>query len=118
VKLALGLGALLSIAACSGPNPRLTAIVGASLRDEQGLERFTHSMVIVEGKQFGAVGPQSEVVFPKQALTVDARGKILMPVDEHKIEEGQPADLYLVSTLPDGAPGKIERKMIDGQWVQ
>jgi hypothetical protein len=91
---------------------RVTVIVGATL--VAGTTEVPDSVVVVDGKRIRAVGPRPTTPIPQDSERIDGTGRIVKadgPVTE--IAAGQAADLVLV-----GSSGKVERRMVDGRWVQ
>lgn len=63
----------------SGSRSPVLAVVGATLIDGTGRAPFPDSAVIIEKGRIVQVGPRSQVVIPKDANVIDARGKTILP---------------------------------------
>jgi hypothetical protein len=90
---------------------RVTVIVGAKL--VTGSAEVPDSVVVVDGKRIRAVGARPMTPIPQDSDRIDGTGRIVKadgPVAE--LAAGQAADLVLTDTR-----GKVERRMIDGKWV-
>ena len=63
----------------------ITAIVGARLIDGTGAAPIDGSVVIVDGDRIRSAGPRGRVEVPREAMTIDAAGKTIIPglVDVH-----------------------------------
>ncbi|PYV12878.1 MAG: amidohydrolase [Acidobacteria bacterium] len=62
-----------------GQAPPVIAIVGARIWDGTGRAAVADGVVVVRGGRIEAIGPRAAVAFPKGAVTIDARGKTLIP---------------------------------------
>ena len=90
---------------------RVTVIVGAKLIT--GSAEVPDSVVVVDGKRIRAVGPRPLTPIPQDSERIDGTGRIVKadgPVTE--IAAGQAADLVITDN-----GGKVERRMLDGKWV-
>ena len=63
----------------AGPAPTSVAIVGATVIDMTGASRRAGHTVVVRDGRIVAVGPDSGVEVPQDAVTLDARGKYVIP---------------------------------------
>jgi hypothetical protein len=91
---------------------RVTVIVGATL--VTGTAEVPDAVVVIDGKRIRAVGPRPMTPIPQDSDRIDGSGlsvKADSPVTE--IAAGQLADLVLV-----GRDGRVERRMVEGKWVQ
>ena len=82
------------------PKPaKLSALVGATVWDGTGKAAIGDAVVLIAGDRIQAVGPRSQVTVPADALTIDVKGKWIVPglIDSH-IHLFQSAGLY---TRPD-----------------
>ncbi len=82
------------------PKPaKLTALVGATVWDGTGSAAIRDGVVLLAGERVQAVGPRGQVKVPADALTLDVKGKWIVPglIDAH-IHFFQSAGLY---TRPD-----------------
>ena len=61
------------------------ALTGAKVVTMKGDEVIDNAVILVEGNRITAVGPADEVTVPKAALTVDVKGKTIIPglIDAH-----------------------------------
>ena len=102
--------AALSLAACTSPSESgIKVIVGAKLANP-GRDPIDYSVVVIEGGNITAAGPQSAVPVPKGSAITRGIGMTLEPEPGgDPIEPGRPANLIL--------KGPTERKMHAGQWV-
>ena len=109
-------GVLLGLALLSGCSnsgtDRVKVIIGATLLT--GTVELPDSIVVIDGSRIRAVGPRPMTPIPQDSERVDGSGRYVMadaPVTE--IAAGQPADLVLLSK-----DRKVERRMVEGKWVQ
>jgi uncharacterized protein (TIGR02246 family) len=82
------------------PKPaKLSALVGATVWDGSGKPAIADAVVLMAGDRIQAVGPRSQVEVPAEAVTIDVKGKWIVPglIDSH-IHFFQSAGLY---TRPD-----------------
>jgi len=82
------------------PKPaKVTALVGATVWDGTGSAALADGVVLLAGDRIEAVGPRGQVKVPAGAVTLDAKGKWIVPglIDAH-IHFFQSAGLY---TRPD-----------------
>jgi imidazolonepropionase-like amidohydrolase len=103
--------ALLTGCANSGAD-RVTVIVGAAL--VAGTAEVPDAVVVIDGKRIRAVGPRPMTPIPQDSQRIDGTGRYVKadgPVTE--IAAGQLADLVLLDK-----DRKIERRMVEGKWVQ
>jgi len=63
----------------------VTAIVGGTVFDGTGAEPLADAVVLLKKDRVEAVGPRSSVKIPEGALTIDAKGKWVVPglIDTH-----------------------------------
>ncbi len=86
-------------------------IVGARLEAGPARPPVEHSVVVVSGGKFQAVGPQASTPVPIGAKMTSGLGMTIEPVPGGEpIEPGRPANLVL--------KGEHERFMRGGAWVQ
>lgn len=103
--------ALLTGCANSGAD-RVTVIVGATLL--AGTAEVPDAVVVIDGKRIRTVGPRPMTPIPQDSQRIDGTGRYVKadgPVTE--IAAGQLADLVLLDK-----DRKIERRMVEGKWVQ
>jgi len=113
MRLATALAACALLCGCSNTGTeRVTVIVGATL--VTGAVEIRDSVVVIDGKRIRSLGPRPTTPIPQDSERIDGTGRYLKaeaPVVE--LAAGQPADLVLLDK-----DQKIERRMIDGKWVQ
>jgi hypothetical protein len=91
-------------------------IVGARLEAGPARPPVEHSVVVVSGGKFQAVGPQASTPVPIGAKMTSGLGMTIEPVPGGEpIEPGRPADLVLKG---DTASKVNPRLMRGGAWVQ
>ncbi|HXD29787.1 MAG TPA: amidohydrolase family protein [Pyrinomonadaceae bacterium] len=62
------------------PDPKTAIVIsGATLIDGNGGPPIPDSVVVIEGDRIIAAGPRDNVVVPKRAKVIEARGKFLLP---------------------------------------
>ena len=108
--LAMGF-ALLTGCSNSGGG-RVTVIVGATLLT--GTAEVPDAVVVIDGKRIRAVGPRPMTPIPQDSERIEGAGRYVRadaPVTE--IATGQLADLVLLDK-----DRKVERRMVEGKWVQ
>ena len=91
---------------------RVTVIVGATLLTET--TQVPDAVVVVDGKRIREVGPRPMTPIPQDSDRIDGAGRYVKadgPVSE--IATGQLADLVILDK-----DRKIERRMVEGKWVQ
>jgi hypothetical protein len=91
---------------------RVTVIVGATLLTET--TEVPDAVVVVDGKRIREVGPRPMTPIPQDSDRIDGAGRYVKadgPVSE--IATGQLADLVILDK-----DRKIERRMVEGKWVQ
>lgn len=97
-------------------------IVGAGLVDAQNRVAVPYSVVVVKDGKIEAAGPQASVPVPRDSAKVNGLGKFVVSGAPGKaIQPGEPANLLLVTANPEQDSNfreKIERRMVDGRWVQ
>ena|SRR5260370_27502731 len=101
---------ILLLAGCgSREHPKITAIVGATLLnpDTTPVER---SVVIIQGAQIRAAGPQALIPIPNDAEIIDGTDGQVKPFAMELIAPGRRADLTF-------AKGVDIRIMTNGEWV-
>jgi len=112
MRLALPLICLTLLAGCSNTGTgRITVIVGATLLTPNA--EVHDAVVVIDGKRIRSVGPRPMTPIPQDSDRIDGTGRIVKadgPVAE--LAAGQAADLVLTDT-----GGRVERRMVDGKWV-
>ena len=100
-KISFGLFALLLASFVLAQQPATSAIViqGATLLNGTGGPAIRNSAIVIVGGRILDVGPRNEVRVPKNAQTIDAKGKWIIPglIDAH-VHFSQSGGLY---TRPD-----------------
>ena len=103
----------------------IVVIKGATLIDVRTGNQVANSLIVVEGNRIRQVGRESEIVVPREAQVVDARGKWIIPglMDMHAhitVAKNLPLELYLangVTTIHDPGgyltPLRLARQEID-----
>ena len=110
VTAAIGL-ALLTGCSNTGTD-RVTVIVGATLLTDTA--QVPDAVVVIDGKRIREVGPRPMTPIPQDSERIDGSGRYVKadgPVSE--IATGQLADLVLLN-----GDRKVERRMVEGRWVQ
>jgi N-acetylglucosamine-6-phosphate deacetylase len=104
--------ALMLLAGCSNSGAdRIKVIVGATLLTET--TQVPDAVVVIDGKRIREVGPRPMTPIPQDSQRTDGTGRYVKadgPVSE--IATGQLADLVLLDK-----DRKVERRMVEGQWV-
>jgi hypothetical protein len=104
--------ALLCAGCANDGKDRVTVIVGATLI--AGTTEVPDSVIVIDGKKIRAVGPRPTTPIPQDSDRIDGTGRTVKADGAVKeIAAGQAADLVLIA-----AGGKIERRMVDGKWIQ
>ena len=91
---------------------RMTVIVGATLLTDT--TQVPDAVVVIDGKRIREVGPRPMTPIPQDSERIDGNGRYVKadgPVTE--IATGQLADLVLLDK-----DRKVERRMVEGKWVQ
>jgi hypothetical protein len=116
MKMRLLLALTVLLAGCVTPDDSgVIVVVGAKLEPAAGRPEIEHSVVVVEGGKFRAVGTQAAIPVPKGAHITQGLGKILeVAPGGPPIQEGQPATFV----LRDAASLSIEMQMRDGAWIK
>jgi len=111
------LAGLILPASCVRPEDSgVQVIVGAKLEPGPGRAPLEHSVVVISGGKFQAVGPQASTPVPIGAKMTQGLGMTIQPVDHGEpIEPGLPANLVLKGE-PSSRVGT--RVMRDGVWVE
>jgi len=110
------LAGLIFPAGCVHPEDSgVQVIVGAKLEPGAGRAPLEHSVVVIAGRKFQAVGPQASTPVPIGAKMTQGLGMILEPLPGGEpIEPGRAANLVLKSA--DASTG--QRIMRAGVWVE
>ena len=102
--------AVLFLVSCA-PDSGVKVIVGAKLDPGGGHEALDHSVVVIAGGKFQAVGPQASTPVPIGAEMIRGNGMTIEPLPGGgPIEAGRRADLVM--------KGAGERVMRGGQWLR
>lgn len=85
IPLVCGLLASCSSKPKPAPSGQVKAIVGATLIDGRGGEPVPDAVIVVDGNKIKAAGARSAVKIPDDALTLEAKGKFVIPglIDLH-----------------------------------
>jgi len=73
------LAATMALAGCGPSNPTVKAITGGTLLDGNGGAPVVNSVVVVNGNDIQAVGPNGDVPVPADAVKVNVAGKFIVP---------------------------------------
>jgi hypothetical protein len=112
---ALSVSLIFSMSCVRPEDSGVQVIVGARLEAGPASPSVEHSVVVVSGGKFQAVGPQSSTPVPIGAKMTSGLGLTIQPIPGgDPIEPGRPANLV----LKGGAAAAGERIMRDGAWVQ
>ncbi|HUK40445.1 MAG TPA: hypothetical protein VLX11_05365 [Candidatus Acidoferrales bacterium] len=81
-------------------------IVGGTLIDATGKPPLEDAVVVIEGERIQSVGKRGDVAIPKNARTIDVKGKTILPglIDGHCHLLDFMGELYLhlgITTCPD-----------------
>lgn len=80
------------------PPPMLLAIIHVTVIDVSGGEAATDQTVIIKGERISHLGKTGEVAIPRDARTVDAGGKFVIPglwdMHVHTLQDGRPQLLF------------------------
>jgi hypothetical protein len=91
-------------------------IVGARLDPGAGRAPLEHSVVVIAGGKFQAVGPQSSTPVPVGAKMTQGLGMTIDPLPGGEpIESGRAADLILKGDAASRAGARVMR---GGVWVE
>lgn len=85
---------------------------------QAGTNPVQDSVIVISGATIRAAGVRQDVPIPQDSERTDLTGKWVVPVAGGRIAPGQPADLFILDSGPNGSPvvGGIKRRMIHGQW--
>ena len=112
-RLLLGAIGLALLTGCSNTGAdRVKVIVGATLLT--GAVEVPDAVVVIDGKRIREAGPRPMTPIPQDSVRIDGTGDYVKadgPVAE--IATGQLADLVLLDK-----DRKVERRMVEGKWVQ
>jgi hypothetical protein len=112
---ALSASLIFSISCVRPEDSGVQVIVGARLEAGPAWPPVEHSVVVVSGGKFQAVGPQASTPVPIGAKMTSGLGMTIEPVPGGEpIEPGRPANLV----LKGGASRATDRIMRGGTWVQ
>lgn len=105
------------LSACTEPaGSDIKVIIGATLINASE-PPVSHSVIVVKDDYIVAAGPQQMVPVPPGSAKTEAYGKFLTLQGGGEVKVGSKANLILLDGHPDSNP-KVERRMIDGRWVQ
>ena len=98
----------------------LKVLIGATLLPQAGGSPVQDAVIVVDGATIRATGERKDVPIPQDSERTDLTGKWVVPVAGGRIAPGQPADLFILNTGPNGSPagGTPSRSMTHGQWNQ
>ena len=110
----------LSSLACQSGNQvsGLKVLIGATAILQAGTNPVQDTVIVISGATIRAAGIRKDVPIPQDSERTDLTGKWVVPVAGGRIAPGEPADLFILSASPSGAPvlGAPGRRMIHGQW--
>lgn len=98
----------------------LKVLIGATAILQAGGNPVQDSVIVVDGATIRAAGERKDVPIPQDSERVDVTGKWVVPAVGGRIAPGQPADLFIRNSGPNGSPaaGPPARSMTHGQWNQ
>jgi imidazolonepropionase-like amidohydrolase len=111
VTVGMATGLALFTGCANTGSDRVTVIVGATLVTDTA--EVPDAVVVIEGKRIREVGPRSMTPIPQDSTRIDGTGRYVKadaPVRD--IATGQLADLVLLDK-----DRKVERRMVEGKWV-
>jgi predicted amidohydrolase YtcJ len=96
----------------------LKVLIGATAILQPGANPVQDAVIVVDGSAIRAAGERKNVPIPQDSERTDLTGKWVVPVAGGRIAPGQPADLFILNTGPNGSPavGPPSRSMTHGQW--
>ncbi len=98
----------------------LKVLIGATAILQAGGSPVQDAVIVIDGATIRAAGERKDVPIPQDSERTDLTGKWVVPVAGGRIAPGQPADLFVLNTGPNGSPavGTPSRSMTHGQWNQ
>jgi predicted amidohydrolase YtcJ len=98
----------------------LKVLIGATAILQAGGNPVQDAVIVIDGATIRAAGERKNVPIPQDSERTDLTGKWVVPVAGGRIAPGQPADLFILNTGPNGSPavGTPARSMTHGQWNQ
>jgi imidazolonepropionase-like amidohydrolase len=98
----------------------LKVLIGETALLQAGGSPVQDAVIVVDGATIRAAGERKDVPIPQDSERTDLTGKWVVPVAGGRIAPGQPADLFILNTGPNGSPavGSPSRSMTHGQWNQ
>jgi predicted amidohydrolase YtcJ len=98
----------------------LKVLIGATAILQAGGNPVQDAVIVIDGATIRAAGERKDVPIPQDSERTDLTGKWVVPVAGGRIAPGQPADLFILNTGPNGSPaaGTPSRSMTHGQWNQ
>jgi imidazolonepropionase-like amidohydrolase len=96
----------------------LKVLIGATAIMQAGGNPVQDAVIVISGSTIRAAGVRKDVPIPQDSERTDVTGKWVVPVAGGRIAPGEPADLFILNSGPNGSPavGGVGRRMIHGQW--
>jgi hypothetical protein len=96
----------------------LKVLIGATAIMQAGANPVQDTVIVISGATIRAAGERKDVPIPQDSERTDLTGKWVVPVSGGRIAAGEPADLFILNTGPNGSPavGGVTRRMTHGQW--
>ncbi len=96
----------------------LKVLIGATAVLQPGGNPVQDAVIVISGATIRAAGVRKDVPIPQDSERTDLTGKWIVPATGGRIAPGEPADLFILNSLPSGAQaaGAPARQMIHGQW--
>jgi imidazolonepropionase-like amidohydrolase len=96
----------------------LKVLIGATAIMQAGTNPVQDAVIVISGATIRAAGVRKDVPIPQDSERTDLAGKWVVPVSGGRIAPGEPADLFILDTGPNGSPavGGVSRRMTHGQW--
>ena len=96
----------------------LKVLIGGTAIMQAGANPVLDTVIVISGATIRAAGIRKDVPIPQDSERTDLTGKWVVPVAGGRIAPGEPADLFILNTGPNGSPaiGAPSRHMIHGQW--
>lgn len=96
----------------------LKVLIGGTAILQAGGNPVQDTVIVISGATIRAAGIRKDIPIPQDSERTDLTGKWVVPAAGGRIAAGEPADLFILNSGPNGAPaaGAVSRKMIHGQW--
>jgi hypothetical protein len=96
----------------------IKVLIGATEIPQAGANPVPDAVIVISGDTIRAAGIRKDIPIPQDSERTDLTGKWVAPVTGGRIAAGEPADLYVLDSAPNGAPAPnaAARRMIHGQW--